>query len=58
MPWAIYANFPNFIQSKRLDGNYISRTEAEAIAAKYLRMLGRTVPFASFGFRKINPQLY
>ena len=43
MPWAIYANFPNSIQSKRLDGIYVSRAEAEAIAAKYQRMLGRTV---------------
>ena len=43
MPWAIFANFPNSIQSKRLDGNYTSRAEAEAIAAKYRRMLGNTV---------------
>jgi hypothetical protein len=45
MSWAIFASFPNVIQSKQLNGNYISRAEAEAIAiaAKYRRILGNTV---------------
>ncbi len=43
MSWAIFANFPNSIQSKRLDGSYVNRAEAEAIAVKYQRMMGRTV---------------